>query len=285
MMTLIYDKWKTWRDRNLRTSTSIVRASYAVILFLLGVSAEQLIGSIVPFNLIMLVIVAIVAVMIGNVADSLDEIRKNTAIKVEYLEYKNASDRAAVFIRARYIVENAHQKIIVLNSYDPEKPEALRTDPQPVEERANYYKSLLARVEEDGDVIYERYLQLKDGQSPAEIARSGIYEKHFSEILEYRRSGRNRRNVGFYAVPAKLQSTFVLVDNRYLIWQINELVSANPEQVQMRAVFIFEDSYGEKGKIIQPFLSFLDMVKREPGTYVLTEDHFVESAATGGAQP
>jgi hypothetical protein len=255
-------------------SVSLIQIAYALVVFIAG----AVIGAIVQEALnkfvlqsasltliIVFICLALISIMVYLLVRYTDELRRNIGVKIIYFD-RDRHGRATLFAEARKIVEKARQSIFILNSFLVETPEdtedkasapgvSNKQRRRVIQERDRYYEAALERAV--NGVVYERILQVKEGQTIGDVAKDEGYRKHFHRIFEEKE--RNPKlQVGLIKAPAKRLSTFVLVDDENLIWQINELLPSG--ELQMQGVFIIQDPRRE---ITQHFRTFIESAKRD----------------------
>ncbi len=191
-----------------------------------------------------LICIAVIGFMVYRLTEYIDELRHNVGIRIRYFDRERYS-RETVFEEATKIINQAKQSIFVLNSFLPEKSADVS------ESRDSYYESLIERAVKGG-VVYKRFLQLSDSQTVADVTKDSAYLKHYYRILE-EKDKNPRSQLSLKKTPAKRLSTFVLVDNENLIWQINEPLPSGV--MQMHGIFIIQDPRGE---ITQHFRAYID---------------------------
>ena len=179
------------------------------------------------------------------------EVQDRVGITVTY--YDNPE---AVFQKAKEVVLAAKRKILVLNSFITEEDE-----PGDHSERDAYYAALM-RLATKG-VEYHRITQFSEKQilriearQPVEeLKRSIGYSNHFRTILATQsQHPQLRANLSLHWVPAQRLTTFVLVDDVNLIWQVNKLPDpGQTERMRMQGAFII---YDPKRVITQHFDQF-----------------------------
>jgi hypothetical protein len=254
--------------------TLLVQIGHTIIVIVAGaiggvIFQELFTKHVLPFASFVLVVILIfliiMSLMVWRTFQLTEELRNNVGVKIMYVD-RDRYGRANVFAEARKIVEKAEHSIFVLNSFlgeTPEDtddradaPEAIKRQRRKViQERDKYYETMLERAL-DG-VIYERILQVREGQKLATVAKDEGYRRHFYRILEEKEKN-PKLQLGLLKAPAKRLSTFVLVDDENLIWQINEVLPSG--DIQMQGVFIIQDPRRE---ITQHFKTFIQNARRD----------------------
>jgi hypothetical protein len=179
------------------------------------------------------------------------KIRQSVGIGVTYLERKR--NEANLFSQARKIVKTARKSILVLNSHLSDSILNEGDTTKDTREREKYYDAILERVKRG--VTYERLLQLEGEQNVNSLISRKIYNAHLHKMLDVKKLNPSR-SIRLIKVRAKWVTTFVLIDEKYLILETNEII--NPAGMSMHGIFIFEDP---KKVITTQFKKFFDEAK------------------------
>jgi len=250
------------------SSSPLIRLFQAFNGFIIGVIVATLLqGKVIEllgaFRDVFLIFIFIISFsiswMVFILIQYVQELRKRFDITIKYID-RQTDGQATLFREAMKVIKRSQKRILILNSFIPEIEAKEDTDAEMKvarEAREEYYKAILDRVDKSQEVVYERLLQIEENMSVKDMVQNTGYNEHFHDLIEVRDKGCSR--IGFQKVPAKRLTTFVLVDDIYLIWQINELVSGSPKQMQMHGIFIIEDY---RGDIIKPFEQFFEAIKR-----------------------
>lgn len=201
----------------------------------------------------------------GKLTASVEELGKNVGIKISYFDAEGYR-RAALFSEARKVVEKARSNIVVLSSFlvditddriNANDFESDRRDKRKAnQERDKYYDALIKKAI-DG-IAYTRLVQLKEEQTIADLAQDEGYRRHFHRVLD-ELDENHELKLSLIKIRAKHLSTFVLVDDEDLIWQIDEIQSSG--NMQMQGIFIIHDPRRE---ITQHFKDFVESALRQP---------------------
>jgi len=254
-----------------KTPPPQIQIMHVVIVFIagavLGAILEQALTSLIlPVESLTLLLIfsclVLLSFMILQMVKYTDDLRHNIGLRILYFD-RDRHSRATLFSEARKIIEKAKNSIFVLNSILPETPEneedtietSIWQNQLTIQERDRYYESLVERASEG--VTYERIIQLMSEQSVQDVVKDKGYIKHFHRVLDIKDKN-NNLPIGLIKAPAKRLSTFVLVDDEVLIWQINEVLKSGG--VQMHGIFIIQDPRHE---ITQHFRAFVESAKRE----------------------
>lgn len=245
-------------------TTPQIQIAHAVIIFIAGsvfgaILEQALTEFIFPIQSLTLftifVCLVLVSYMVSQVVKHTDELRHNVGLRIMYFD-RDRHGRATLFSEARKVVEKAKHTIFVLNSAITEVSEEEDEKEETVlQERDKYYETLLDRA--INGVTYERVIQLKKGQSVSRSVKDKGYIRHFHRIFDVKGEHQNAP-IGLIKAPAKRLSTFVLVDNEILIWQIDEVLESG--NIRMHGIFIIQDPRHE---ITQHFRAFAESAKRE----------------------
>lgn len=176
----------------------------------------------------------------------MNRLDRRIGIKVRYIE-NDGSGR--VYYSCRKVILKARKSIHILNSYlveghsDSEKPA-----------RAAYYDLLLQQA--GTTVDYIRLQQVKaDGSTLRELGDDPVHAQHLKKMID-RRNGGHGRNIILKRCLARRLTTFVLIDNVHLIWQINNVsFDGKQERMALQGVFIIHDP---QGKITGQFESIFE---------------------------
>lgn len=168
------------------------------------------------------------------------ELQTRVGIKVSY---HLAEERGVVYDAARDVIESAKKSILALNSYLVEFREPSESESLTVA-REKYYTALLDRA--DHKIEYHRLLQVdKDNfkEYCETLAKDEpVLWQHLKEMESRNRLPRLHTALG-QCDPTRL-TNFVLVDEVYLIWQINEMhldPTNKSERTKLQGAFIFHD--------------------------------------------
>ncbi len=189
----------------------------------------------------------------------IEYLRSRFDITIKYLDRHN-DGQSNLFREATKVIKRSKRRILVLNSFIPEIEAPEGTDEETKlarRERNNYYDALLESAIKRG-VVYERILQIEEGMTVEDLVSNTSYTDHFHKIFDTL-DNITGLPIGLLKARAQRLTTFVLIDDVYLLWQINELVSVSPRQMQMHGIFVIED---HRGEIIPAFEAFFDTMKR-----------------------
>lgn len=220
-------------------------------------------SQVLPSELWVLAIIAVslalITVLAATIFTDLRQLGIQLGIKTSYYELGHeADDQASLFDAATEIVRKARISLYVVEADLVENwgdDQSRKETPKSNRARDNYYDALLDRAIH-GRVVYERIFQMLDGQTIVQrvIGESKLH--HYTEMLEERDVRHNPR-VGLLRAPAQRLLTFVLVDDIYLLLQINEMLEDGSRR--MNGILCIED---RRGDITRYFREFYDSLKR-----------------------
>ncbi|HFD86250.1 MAG TPA: hypothetical protein ENJ35_01070 [Gammaproteobacteria bacterium] len=135
------------------------------------------------------------------------------------------------------------------------------------EEGMLYYQALIQKAREG--VRYERILQIRENQSVADVfGRDYAYIRHFHDMISEReKNPRLKTRILLRKAKARFLTTFVLVDEVKLLWQVNEFIEG--QGMRMRGIFVFDDPRQE---ITRHFKAFFDRVAADENTESIRRD-------------
>lgn len=212
--------------------------------------AQRLLDGRYGLLLLLVVIFIVVIVLLREMYNLMITLERKIGIKVRYI----ANDgKGRVYYSCRKVISKAKSSIHVLHSYLIEG----HTDDEK-DERERYFNSLLEKAA--GGVEYIRILQIKDdGSTLHDLQDDTVHSKHLQAMIE-RRRGETGSKVVVKRCLARRLTTFVLVDNAHLIWQINNVrFDGGKERMALQGVFIIHDP---QGKITEQFDSIFTTLLR-----------------------
>jgi hypothetical protein len=203
---------------------------------------------------------------ISKVSDRIDKLQ-SIAPWITYYD-THGSSRDSLFEEITRIVSGAQRDILALNWYGEERDQDL-----PARDR---YFSVL--IEKASSLEYKRLIQSAsydraNGAPPISQEFEESYVNHFKAMIatqrEQKKAGKFR--IELMVVPPYVPSTFLIVDGKYLVWQLNELAHHDSrEQWKIRGAIIVHD---QGGRFIE---HFVDTFKRahHGGRAVIDSDLF-----------
>ncbi len=211
---------------------------------------------------VVFVCLALIAHTVFALVGNTDALRERVGIKVTYLD-ESRYGRKYLFEQATKTVETATKSISIVNSFMVESGNR-NDDKVTIKVHEKYYKTLLERATK-GNVTYKRIVQLGPKESIVNLMSDDEeYVKHFRDIIDTK--PQNSEKIGLVSAPARRPTTFVLVDDKYLIWQANQVFQdENGTKMRMQGYFLFEDP---QGQITQPFRAFFE-------SFSMSEQHAV----------
>jgi len=185
-----------------------------------------------------------------KVTKSIEGLESTFTIQVNYIDRENKESEISLFEAIKDYVDRAHESIFVVNSYLVEHSSAYDKESQKA--RDGYYRALIRKAE-SGVIEYRRIVQVKpDNSTLVDMANHNAdHIRHFEEMLNH---AEVLSNISLKKAPPRRLSTFMLIDEKYLIWQINELrISNRKESIRLHGAFLIEDP---QKKIIGHFLKY-----------------------------
>jgi ABC-type multidrug transport system fused ATPase/permease subunit len=233
----------------------------SLVMFIIGAVVSALLGEALKSGLqaetiallVVFVCLALMAYVLFALVRNTDVLRDRVGIKVTYLDESRFS-RKYLYQQATDTVKKATKSISVVNSFIAESGTE-SDDAETKKMRETYYRALL-ECAKTGKVKYKRIVQLGDNDSVGNLMSDDTaYAKHFCEILDAKKQN-PQLDVGLISVPARRPITFVLVDDDYLIWQINQVFQENNRtKMRMQGYFLFEDP---RHQITESFRAFFE---------------------------
>ena len=228
-----------------------------ITVLLLGAVAgkimDMLVGGVVISSIVyqfaLLVLLTTFLILLAiKIVRQIESLQQRIGIKVLYVDRDTGGDRTIVFQRAKQVVEQARESILILNSF-------LEESHLTSEEGRPYYETLIRKAREG--LEYKRIVQVRKGRSVREMLQHDVaYLRHFHEMLEAQESD-PRIKIELRHTEARYLTTFVLVDDTKLLWQVSELDET--AGIRMRGIFIFDDPRRE---ITRHFRDFFDQMAR-----------------------
>lgn len=247
--------------------TWVVNVIQSAILLILGGIGGEIVDNFIANKVLtsdtgvfaaIVVVLVFVTLLIVEAIAHIRVVEQRVGIRVTYIDRDSGGERKFVFRRAKNIVESARHSILILNSFIVEQSPTSG-------EGTSYYQSLIRKAQEG--VTYQRILQLRDGESVAStLSGEHAYIQHFHDMLRTRETSPHLK-MALKKARARYVTTFVLVDETKLLWEVDELVEG--EGMQMRGIFIFDDPRQE---ITQYFKDFFDQIAFDDETVPIKHD-------------
>jgi hypothetical protein len=201
--------------------------------------------------LLLFVLVAMAIVLLFRSVRLLDQSSQSMGPTLTYyaLDERQAARHRArdrIFRACQRIVDKARRDIFALNAYSEERPDALEDEKDKA--RLAYLAALMRKSRR---VRYTRVIQVND---VGEIAMHHTYLEHFRDMVAERQARRAEKlpAISLLRARPRYPSTFLIVDNEYLILQLNELDPRDDdpqkhrkERMRMRGVMIVHDPQGQ----------------------------------------
>jgi hypothetical protein len=201
---------------------------------------------------------------LGPLAADINMLKDGTTLMRYYAANETNTD-GQLFTLCKNIIENATHSIFALNSWREEQS----IGEQP-EFRAAYFRALMDAYQGRDDFEYQRLVQLNpvehDYQVPLLIKKTfdESYIKHFREMLQAKSKRPGPHKINVTIVPPRFPSTFVIIDGKHLLWQLNEVDETKPigvdskKRFKMRGVVYVYDPHGDFIKNFQDTYRFAD---------------------------
>jgi hypothetical protein len=173
-------------------------------------------------------------------------------LEAEYIPIKDDT-RKHLFEEMGKKIREAKNTIYVVNYFTGKNEEELSDEDidEPAKEARNKYYGDLIQKSVEG-VNYQRIIQLHDPKTPAyEVVKSQSYHLHFRDMLSTKKI---KKPANVLVRPVQRPSTFILVDDKYLLWQINELIEipgGTKPITRMHGMFVF--TAGKDDELIKSF--------------------------------
>lgn len=164
------------------------------------------------------------------------------AVNIDYMKVEEPHDgievtEAAIYRRAVFEIKKARETVDIFTSYlletDSKDPEAKR-------ERDIYFASLLELSAGNHPVRYRRIVQApnKPDSDKKKSVNARTYLDHIDDMLKLRR---NSKPVHVHSIDQRRPTTYVIIDNKILLWQINRIKDAADEEMEIYGMFIVND--------------------------------------------
>lgn len=180
--------------------------------------------------------------------EGINAIRANLDILVTYISADDDTGPEKIFDESVRLISGAKKSILALNSFAEEQFDSSEGEERKAHREA-YFDALL---EASKRVAYTRLFQIDDDKHVTNLF-DPTYIRHFRRMVE-ERDRRNQRRAS--SPPIELRrarptypSTFLIIDDQYLIWQQTEVdPNAQPldpsvakKVFRMRGVIVIED--------------------------------------------
>jgi hypothetical protein len=164
--------------------------------------------------------------------------------------------------RVIQIIKEAKESIIAVNAWREEGP----PDQSQTQYRQKYFEAL---IEASDRVPYKRLVQVdKNRKIATEFDK--YYVDHFKRMLEARTQNPSRQ-ISLDAIEPVVPATFVIVDDRFLLWQLNEVGPIRREdrhkRFWMRAVVIVDG-----GEFVKQFKKTFVKASNNPGRQTIQKE-------------
>jgi hypothetical protein len=200
-----------------------------------------------------------ISASIKKVEASIGELDRKVAIEIKYMDRDNSE--MAMYQEFKNLVMKAQRSIFVVNSYLVEHSAKFDTNKETEKARDEYYDALLRKAQ--GGIKYKRIVQFKrDGSTFREMALNKDHDNHFRLMLKLMGQKPQDIDIELKKAEARRLSTFLLIDDQHLIWQINEVLmdDDNNEDLRLHGAFIINDP---QKKITNHFQKYYDSLYKE----------------------
>lgn len=180
-----------------------------------------------------------ITTQVAELNHRMEGIYERTGIHIRYYGRSEgqSSLQANLYQEASKVVQGAKRSIRVLNSFLKED-ESEQDDGRTVQARQAYLDALLKKAT-DGNIIYRRIIQLGENTRIYDNFPPS-YLRHFQDVLDVLAANPNLSSrIGLLKSQARRLSTYVVVDDVHLIWQINEQLENG--RTRMSGLFVIED--------------------------------------------
>ena len=194
-------------------------------------------------------------------------------IKVRYVEN---DEFGKIYQACNKILERATRSVYVVNSYIYESHEPRGTKKQQEivnAEREKYYNILMKKSKEQ-NIDYVRIVQTSpNGEPLADAFEDALLFDHLAAMNACMDGETNISTVTLLKAPATRLNTYIIVDGKTLIWQVNEVKfdETSPNgRLNLQGAFIFHDP---QTKIIEQFLKFFDKLRNQANGRILLRNN------------
>ena len=160
--------------------------------------------------------------------------RNDPAPSFNIFEYEDEIERDMMHKRVAAIIKGARDSIIAVNAWREEDP----PDTSKIKYREGYFEELIKATQQ---ASYIRYVQIDKGKGIS-TQFDNRYVEHFKMMLHAKKA--SPKEISLYRIEPVVPTTFVIVDNKYLLWQLNEVNpypdSKGHKRFSMRAVVIVD---------------------------------------------
>ena len=195
--------------------------------------------------------------------------RSNPSPHYKYYTYENPSERDMMHKRVIDIIEGATRSIVAVNAWrEEEPPKQSHTQFGLPTYREQYFQAL---IEASHNVPYTRLVQVDRGRKIA-TEFDDCYIDHFNRMLQEKRTrGGRAPQISLFSIEPVVPTTFVIVDDQYLLWQLNEVGPTRREdrhkRFWMRAVVIVDG-----GEFVKHFKDTFDKALANPKEEIKHDD-------------
>jgi hypothetical protein len=226
-------------------------------------------------NLLAIALVSTLAIGLLSLTIVLEIERKlrTTTSSFQYHCIDSTDSRDNLLKECTKIISQAKEEIVALNDWASDWAEEETTRRSTT--RRKYFAQLMKASER---VAYKRIIQKDKEKQIAEL-----YDKehisHFREMIKARDCRSNKEpSIELEMAIPRYPSTFMIVDNKYLIWQVNEIdtpIEHTKKKFRMYGLIVIHDT---SGVFISHFRSMID----KPGDRASVKmHHLADKDVTG----
>ncbi len=201
-----------------------------------------------------------------NLAQAIQDIKNKLHLSAELvIDLPRTEGKGEIYRRVSEIYLRAEKEIWILWRRNPfftgQSEEEIRSE-EWKRQRDHYYTVLFQKLNQHRDktFFYRRILQIPEPSHFADgiidsIALTPEMAMHCKELLEYIRQ--NPENAVLKYAPIFLPETVGLVDDRYILWEI-DAIDPETQADYMGAVLIFDDADGRFVQYLKNLLAKID---------------------------
>jgi len=237
---------------------------------LFDTSTRALLTGFVFLSLLSIVSVVVMGVFarrqerfINKINIELNDINRRLGLTVSFAHSPPKQSKGEIYRMATEFIEKAESEILILYYSRPQsKPPEEFKHPLETEEyrteRDKYIATLIEKIKQNKNkrLFYRRIIQMPEGRD-AKLTKerlSPYWIKHVQEVLEIIEEF---PDVGYIKkAPAFLEQSFIIIDQRYVIWGIDSIEPQHGVRYMEGALF-FDDPHRE---LVQYLLGFFERI-------------------------
>lgn len=171
---------------------------------------------------------------------------RSSSLKVRYYQASEERDLVGIYQVCRDTVAQARDSIVAATTYLHHDD---HVDSSVANEERRFFESVLSHVRDSPNVKYERTIQPRARDYNVNL------KSHLRSMI-----GENRCKV-FYSKFCVRPTTFLLVDKRYLLWQLDRAKESDPSGRAFHAILRINDPHEV---ITRHFRNYVDSLTRDP---------------------